>query len=197
MIAVTDEDIRDKYLDRAILELNEFTRAVQTCKLCKRKDAMPIIGSGHPQADIFLLKHSPQETEIEEGVAFYGRSGTALRKAFHRLSINPLNVYGTLCIKCPVDDARQAAKKCVAKLEEEVAIVAPRIVVVMGEEALAVLNRLSLPLSKRLKPSLGKIQLLTPSIEALYIPDIDEAFTSDSSKQAFWHALRILGDWVS
>ena len=36
---------------------------------------MPVLGSGHPQADIMLLKYSALPSEIEEGVAFYGRAG--------------------------------------------------------------------------------------------------------------------------
>ena len=65
---------------------------------------MPVLGSGHPQADIFLLKYSPTTSEVEEGVAFYGRSGSALMKSFKRLGIDPLAVYGTLCVKCPISD---------------------------------------------------------------------------------------------
>ncbi len=55
-----------------------------------------------------LLKHAPLPSEIEEGVAFYGRSGGALMKSFKRLSIDPLAVYGTLCVKCPLADASMA-----------------------------------------------------------------------------------------
>jgi len=36
-------------------------------------------------------------------VAFYGRSGTALTKSLRRLDIDPLAVYGTLTVKCPVE----------------------------------------------------------------------------------------------
>ena len=42
---------------------------------------MPVLGSGHPQADVMLLKHAPTTSEVEEGVAFYGRAGTALMKS--------------------------------------------------------------------------------------------------------------------
>ena len=108
---------------------------------------MPILGSGHPQADILLLKYAPTASEIEEGVAFYGRSGTALMKSLKRLEIDPLAVYGTLCVKCPVADTSLAAPECVARLVEEIAIVQPRIVVVMGPEALETLNELALPLA--------------------------------------------------
>ena len=77
----TDDEIREKYLERAIRELNEFTRDLQACCSCPRGNLMPVLGSGHPQADVFLLKYAPAPAEIEEGVAFYGRSGTALMKS--------------------------------------------------------------------------------------------------------------------
>ena len=51
----------------------------------------------------------------------------------------------------------------------------PRIVVVMGERALATLNDLELPLARRIEPRLGEVQRLTPTVEALYVPDIDGA----------------------
>jgi uracil-DNA glycosylase family 4 len=136
----TDDEIREKYLERAIRELNHFTRDLQACTACPRGSLMPILGSGHPQADVFLLKYAPTASEIEEGVAFYGRSGTALMKSLKRLEIDPLAVYGTLCVKCPVPDTSMAAPECVARLVEEIAIVQPRIVVVMGPEALETLN---------------------------------------------------------
>src|SRR3954447_3476966 len=100
----TDDEIREKYLERAIRELNHLTRELQECEHCPRGNLMPVLGSGHPQADVFLLKYAPRPAEVEEGVAFYGRSGSALMKSFKRLSIDPLTVYGTLCVKCPVSD---------------------------------------------------------------------------------------------
>ena len=116
---------------------------------------MPVLGSGHPQADVFLLKFAPAASEIEEGVAFYGRSGTALMKSLKRLGIDPLAVYGTLCVKCPVGDPSLADPACIARVLEELAIVAPKIVVVMGEDALATLNDLDVPLARPLDPELG------------------------------------------
>ncbi len=75
VMPATDDEIREKYLERAIRELNAFSREVQSCAECPRGALMPVLGSGHPQADIFLLKHSARPSEVEEGVAFYGRSG--------------------------------------------------------------------------------------------------------------------------
>jgi uracil-DNA glycosylase family 4 len=191
----TDDEIREKYLERAIRELNRLTHDLQDCDLCPRGSLMPVLGSGHPQADIFLLKHAPSAAEIEEGVAFYGRSGTALMKSFKRLDIDPLTVYGTLCVKCPVSEPEQAAEECVGRLVEEIAIVQPRIVVVMGPRALAVLNDLDLPLSVTVEPRPGEIQSLTPTIDALYVPDIDASLDEQQAKQDFWRGFRALGEW--
>ena len=123
---------------------------------CPRGSLMPVLGSGHPQADVFLLKYAPTASEIEEGVAFYGRAGTALMKSLKRLEIDPLAVYGTLCVKCPVPTPSLAAPECVARLVEEIAIVQPRIVVVMGPEALETLNELALPLAQPVAPRAGR-----------------------------------------
>jgi len=191
----TDDEIREKYLERAIRELNHLTREVQECDLCPRGQLMPVLGSGHPQADIFMLKFAPVASEIEEGVAYYGRAGGALMKSFKRLGIDPLTVYGTVFVKCPVTDTDLAAPECRARVLDELAIVQPRIVVVMGEEALEELNGLSVPLAARVEAVPGEIQKLTASCDALYVPDIDRALDEEAAKRAFWRAFRALGDW--
>jgi uracil-DNA glycosylase family 4 len=193
----TDDEIREKYLERAIRELNALTRDLQGCPHCPRGNLMPVLGSGHPQADVFLLKFAPVMSEVEEGVAFYGRAGTALMKSFKRLGIDPLAVYGTLCVKCPVGDGSLADPGCVARVVEELAIVQPRIVVVMGEDALTVLNDLDIPLSKPIQATTAVVQQLTPSIDCLYVPNIDEALDEEASKRAFWRAFKVLGEWYA
>ncbi|HEX5225228.1 MAG TPA: uracil-DNA glycosylase, partial [Solirubrobacteraceae bacterium] len=116
---VTDDQIKEKYLERAIRELNTLTRELQSCPHCPRGNLMPVLGSGHPQADIMLVKHSPLPSEIEEGVAFYGRAGSALMKSFKRLGVDPLAVYGTVFVKCPVADSDLSAPECRARVLEE------------------------------------------------------------------------------
>jgi uracil-DNA glycosylase len=196
-VPATDDEIREKYLERAIRELNTLTRELQGCRSCPRGSRMPVLGSGHPQADIFLLKHAPRPSEVEEGVAFYGRSGTALMKSLKRLSIDPLAVYGTVCVKCPVVDTDLADPACVSRIAEELAIVQPKIVVVMGEEALSILNDLAVPLARPVRAEPGVVQSLTPAIDALYTPDIDESLDEQDAKRAFWSAFRVLGDWYA
>jgi uracil-DNA glycosylase len=193
--SATDDEIREKYLERAIRELNDLGRDLSACQDCPRGSVIPVQGSGHPQADIFMLKHAATSSEIEEGVAFYGRAGNALMKSFKRLAIDPIVVFGTLCVKCPLTDPTHASDPCIARVAEEIAIVQPRMVVVMGTAALDILNDLELPLSDQIEPREGEVQRLTPTIDALYVPDIDDSLDTEDAKQSFWSAFRVLGEW--
>ena len=156
----TDDEIKEKYLERAIRELNAFARRLGECQHCPRGQLMPVLGSGHPQADIFMVKYSARPSEVEEGVAFYGRTGNALMKSLKRLSIDPLAVYGTLCVKCPVADPAMADPACVGRLAEELAIVAPKIIVVMGDRGAGRRQRARLPALARAERAPGELQQL-------------------------------------
>ena len=116
-------------------------------------------------------------------------------KSFKRLAIDPIVVFGTLCAKCPLTDPSLASETCVARVAEEIAIVQPRMIVVMGDEALQTLNDLELPLAESIEPREGELQRLTPTIDALYVPDIDDSLDTDDAKQRFWSAFRVLGEW--
>ena len=99
--AVPTDEIYERYLKKAIAEINELGD-----ELARAGDELrvPVVGSGHPLADVFLLKHAPQPQEIQEGVAFFGRSGAAVLKSLQRLHVDPLAVYGTNCLKFGTED---------------------------------------------------------------------------------------------
>jgi uracil-DNA glycosylase len=138
-----------------------------------------------------LLKYAPQPSEVQEGVAFYGRAGQAILKSLQRLRVDPMAVYGTNCLKFVDGDPDEARPWLVRELH----IVQPKIVVVMGEEALAFLNALEFPLSSTVEPTLGERQPFTPTIEALYVPDIDASLDEQPAKTRFWNAFKTLGPW--
>jgi uracil-DNA glycosylase len=80
---------------------------------------------------------------------------------------------------------------------EELAIVQPRMVVAMGDEAIEELNELQIPLGRQLEWKPGELQRLTPSIEALTVPDIDRSLDDEDAKREFWSAFRALGEWYA
>ncbi len=187
--SVPTDEIHEKYLKKAIAEINELGDEIG--RAAGRKGAVPVLGSGHPLGDIMLLKHSPRPSEVQEGVAFFGRSGQAILKSLQRLHVDPMAVYGTNCLKFQGATERQARPW----LTRELHIVQPKLVVVMGEEALAFVNSLKFPLAEPLTANVGALQHLTPTIEALLVPDVDESLDEQSAKARFWSAFKAVGPW--
>jgi uracil-DNA glycosylase family 4 len=187
--AVPTDEIYERYLNKAIAEINDLWH-----ELAAVGDEMrvPVLGSGHPLADIFLLKDAPQPTEIQEGVAFFGRSGHAVLKSLQRLHVDPQLIYGTNCLKFGTEDPADATRW----LTRELHVVQPKLVVVMGERTLAFLNGLRFPLADTLDAaSEGTIVRFTPSIEALVTPDVDDSLDDQREKTRFWNAFKALGPW--
>ena len=134
-------------------------------------------------------------SEVEEGVAFYGRAGGALMKSFKRLGIDPLTVYGTVFVKCPVGDtdlsapgvpgarARRAGHRAAAHRRGD------------GRGGARGAERARRAAGRPARPDEGAIQRLTPACDALYVPDIDGSLDDERVKREFWRAFRALGDW--
>jgi uracil-DNA glycosylase family 4 len=189
------DEIQDAYLRRAIAEIGALNDDIVACARCRPDDVLPVMSSGSPQAEIMLVKWSASLAERQEGVAFFGRAGTAILKSVQRLGMDPLDLYGTLCVKCTHQAPERAAEVCPPWLVRELQIVLPKLVVPMGERALEALNGLGFPLSEPLRPEPGVVQRFTPTIEAIYVPDIDESLDEQGAKRAFWAAFRAVGDW--
>ena len=188
-------EIYRKLEERAIAETNDLNHRVVHCEQCARGDYLPTVGSGHPLADIFLLKLRPHYQEVNEGVSFYGRSGSAVLKSMERLGVNPLIVYGTNLVKCHDVDEREGDKNCPVFWLEEFQITQPRLLVVMGERTLAVVNRNRVAGMKKLVWDPGRLQDFTAFCMALVTPDIDGALDEEKAKTEFWRAFRNLGEW--
>jgi uracil-DNA glycosylase len=114
-----------------------------------------------------------------------------LLKSLQRLNVDPLAIYGTNCFKLAGGDEEQARGWLIRELH----IVQPKLVVVMGESALEFLNGIEFPLADRLEPTLGELQRYTATIQALYVPDIDESLDEAPAKTRFWNAFKALGPW--
>ena len=184
---VTTDEIYERYLRKAITEINRLSH-----EIAQAADGAPTaLPTGHPLANIFLLKYGPQASEAQEGVSFYGRAGQAIIKSLQRLNVDALAVYGTNCLKF----AGQKPEQAHSMLVRELHIVQPKLVVLMGDDTLRFLNELDFPLSDRVEPRLGELQRFTPSIDALVVPDIDASLDEQERKTEFWNAFKALGPW--
>jgi uracil-DNA glycosylase family 4 len=185
--AVTTDEIYDRYLKKAITEINRLSDEISQAA----NGRVPVLASGHPLASIFLLKHAPQPQEVQEGIAFHGRAGAALIKSLQRLRVDPLEIFGTNALKFAGGEEEESRPW----LARELRIVQPKLVVVMGDEALRFLNELEFPLSTAVEATLGGLQRFTPTIEALVVPDIDSSLDEQPAKTRFWNAFKPVGPW--
>jgi uracil-DNA glycosylase family 4 len=185
--AVTTDDIYKRYLDKAIREILRLEHEV-----AEAAGGVPVAQpTGHPLGTVFLIKYGPQPQELQEGVAFHGRAGHAIKRSLERLHVDPAEVYGTNCVKFAGADE----DVCRAWLARELRIVQPRLVVLMGEDALEFVNGLGFPLSRPVADTLGELQSFTPTIEALVVPDIDSSLDDQRAKTRFWNSFKSVGPW--
>ncbi|WP_410960018.1 hypothetical protein, partial [Salmonella sp. SAL4434] len=78
-------------------------------------------------------------------------------------------IYGTNCLKFAGADEEQAREW----LAREIHIVQPKLIVVMGQDAVTCLNAVRFPLAAEISSQPGSIQKFTPTIEAVVTPDLD------------------------
>jgi uracil-DNA glycosylase family 4 len=185
-VPATDE-IYEKYLQKAIVEINDLAHEVAAAG----GGRVPVAGSGHPLADVMLLKHRPQRAEVQEGVAFFGRTGEAILKSLQRLHVDPMAVYGTNCVKFADGDEDESRPFLVRELH----IVQPKLIVPMGDAAVEFLNSIEFPLADKVEYKPGELQRFTATVQALVVPDIDTSLDEAPAKTKFWNAFKPLGAW--
>ncbi len=186
-MSATDE-IYEKYLQKAIVEINDLAHEVAQAGGGTR---VPIVGSGHPLADVMLLKFRPRPAEVQEGVAFYGRAGQAILKSLQRLHVDPLSVYGTNCLKFADGDEEESRPF----LTRELHIVQPKLIVAMGESVVEFLNTIDFPLADTVEYKPGELERFTATVQVLVVPDIDASLDEAPAKTQFWNAFKPLGQW--
>jgi len=183
------DDIQDAYLKRAIAELGALNDEIGAHGARRGGASLPVLSSGSPQAEILLVKYAASHAERQEGVAFFGRSGTAVLKSVQRLGIDPLTLYGTLCVK--LDEVGFQPEW----LAREIQIVMPRLVVPMGPRAVEALDAIGHPGAQPLALRPGELQRWTPATDAIVVPDIDESLDAQDAKREWWSAFRAVGEW--
>ena len=70
------DEIQDAYLKRSIAEMGALNDAISASEECGA-GTLPVLSSGAPRSEVMLIKWAPSAAEQQEGVAFFGRAGTA------------------------------------------------------------------------------------------------------------------------
>ena len=125
------------------MDLEELRKLILKCERCHlRKNARaPVPGEGREGAKMMLVGEAPGAKEDELGRPFVGRAGRLLRSSLKILGIPEEDVYITNVVKCRPPKNRTPTlsemKTCGIRLEKEVLLVKPRVIVALGRIATA------------------------------------------------------------
>jgi DNA polymerase len=122
--------------------MSDIADAARTCKRCRlhkvRLNAVP--GEGDLASPVVLVGEAPGRKEDESGRPFVGSAGKLLDAALEHVGLTRSRVYITNVIKCkPPGNRRPRSDEvatCTLFLDEQLTILAPRVVAPMGNSAL-------------------------------------------------------------
>lgn len=120
-------------------ELENSIINCKKCKLCNNRNNI-VFGEGNKQADIMFIGEGPGADEDMQGLPFVGKAGKLMNMAFEGLGIDRKKVYIANIVKCrpPSNRTPEAdeAKACLNYLRNQVILVKPKIIVLLGSTAL-------------------------------------------------------------
>lgn len=120
-------------------ELEDVIKQCRKCRLCENRKNV-VFGVGNREADIMFIGEGPGADEDTQGEPFVGKAGKLMNMAFDMLGIKREEVYIANIVKCrppnnrnPQDDE---AESCLDYLRNQVILVKPKIIVLLGSVAL-------------------------------------------------------------
>lgn len=120
-------------------ELEKSIINCKKCKLCTNRINI-VFGQGNKDADVMFIGEGPGADEDMQGIPFVGKAGKLMNMAFEGVGINREDVYIANIVKCrppnnrvPENDEAQA---CLNYLRNQVILVKPKIIVLLGSTAL-------------------------------------------------------------
>ena len=120
-------------------ELEEVVKQCRKCRLCETRKNV-VFGVGNRETNIMFIGEGPGADEDAQGEPFVGKAGKLMNMAFDMLGIKREEVYIANIVKCrppnnrnPQDDE---AENCLNYLRNQVILVKPKIIVLLGSVAL-------------------------------------------------------------
>ena len=116
-------------------ELRNTCLSCRQCGLCQTRKNV-VFGVGRKDADVLFVGEGPGEQEDLQGEPFVGPAGKLLDDMLSIIDLNRTNCYIANIIKCrppqnrdPLDVEQDA---CIGYLQEQIALIKPKIIVCLG-----------------------------------------------------------------
>jgi DNA polymerase len=121
--------------------LAELARESQTCTLCNlsQRRQNVVFGSGDPDADLMFIGEGPGAEEDRQGLPFVGRAGELLTKIIQAIGFEREAVYIANIVKCRPpgnrDPQPEEVASCRRYLEQQIDLIEPKVIVLLGRVA--------------------------------------------------------------
>ena len=119
----------------------ELEREVSQCTACDlhSKREQTVFGRGHQQASLMVVGDIPRLTDEQQQRPFSGEAGELLDGMLKHLVVEADDIYFTNLLKCrpPLDSSPQSnqAASCLSYLKQQIKLVKPDIVLLLGRHS--------------------------------------------------------------
>ena len=132
-------------------ELKARVAACTRCVLCNTR-TQTVFGVGSPTAQWLIVGEAPGADEDRQGEPFVGRAGQLLNSMLRAIGLAREQVYIANVLKCRPpgnrDPAADEASECLPYLEQQIALLKPKIMLAVGRIASQNLLRTDLTLGR-------------------------------------------------
>jgi uracil-DNA glycosylase len=135
-------------------DLKSLHKKVLGCTQCglHKGKTNYVFGEGNPAADLFFIGEGPGREEDLSGRPFVGRSGKLLTKIIEAMKLSREDVFIGNVVKCRPPENRaplpEEANTCIPYLQEQLKIIQPKVVVLLGATAAAHMMGYKIAISK-------------------------------------------------
>jgi uracil-DNA glycosylase family 4 len=150
--ADADRDVASTGLLPDISNWQQLETAVQQCKQCPlhKTRKQPILGRGHQSAELMIVLLSPDASDDASGQLCSGETYELLSKMLGAIDVAIDEVYLTSLFKCAVPVSHMVSanelRQCNTYLQQQIRLIAPKQLVVLGETAARCLLQKDRPL---------------------------------------------------
>jgi len=147
-VALSPKDIK------IAANLDELKKTVADCTLCElhRSRKQTVFGTGHPAADWLIIGEAPGADEDRLGEPFVGRAGQLLTSMLRAMGLAREEVFIANILKCRPPNNRdpqtQEVNHCSTYLRQQIELIQPKIILVLGRIAAQSLLNVDTPIGK-------------------------------------------------
>lgn len=140
-MGIVQWQLRTLPANRETKDLNELRQIVSECTACglHRSRTQTVFGVGDPKADLLIVGEAPGFYEDQQGEPFVGRAGKLLSALLKAIQRERSQVYIANILKCRPPNNRdpqiEEVSLCTPFLNQQIALIAPKLILAVGRIA--------------------------------------------------------------